>query len=219
MLPTYNEIQEFTDRLNSPASATYKEIQEFTDWLNSPESELDRSPVVERVLARTEAPAPVTITDDEEGQGMRGKLLSSPDRFTFILAGNAIFTVINNKTGNRFTYKVSLAMNNRASYPPHFVKVLVGPDNGADYQFIGTIFNSLTFRHGRKSRISETAPSVMVFTWFWKRLMDGKMPDCVEVWHEGRCGACGRALTVPESIERGLGPICAVKSGHSSSYA
>ena len=201
--------------------ATDKEIQDLTDLLNSPipESEIHHSPAVDRVLARAEeASTTVAITDDEEGQGMRGLLLSSPDRFTFIMAGNAIFTVINNKTGNRFTYKVALPADSNSQDGPHFVKVLTGPDNGADYQFIGTIFNTLNFQHGRKSRISETAPSVMVFTWFWKRLMDGKMPDCVEIWHEGRCGACARALTVPESIERGLGPICAAKSGHSSSY-
>lgn len=29
--------------------------------------------------------------------------------------------------------------------------------------------------------------------------------------HAGRCGACGRELTDPESIARGLGPTCATK--------
>lgn len=33
--------------------------------------------------------------------------------------------------------------------------------------------------------------------------------DRVEVWHEGSCGRCGRKLTVPSSIETGLGPECA----------
>lgn len=31
---------------------------------------------------------------------------------------------------------------------------------------------------------------------------------CVEIWHEGKCGRCGRQLTVPESIESGFGPEC-----------
>jgi hypothetical protein len=34
-----------------------------------------------------------------------------------------------------------------------------------------------------------------------------------EVYHEGRCGRCNRKLTVPESIETGLGPECASKLG------
>jgi hypothetical protein len=32
-----------------------------------------------------------------------------------------------------------------------------------------------------------------------------------KVHHEGRCGRCGRTLTVPESIESGIGPECAKK--------
>jgi hypothetical protein len=34
-----------------------------------------------------------------------------------------------------------------------------------------------------------------------------KMPN-LEIWHEGRCGRCGRKLTVPESIHNGYGPEC-----------
>jgi hypothetical protein len=36
----------------------------------------------------------------------------------------------------------------------------------------------------------------------------GVLGRLLEVWHEGRCGRCGRALTVPESVERGIGPEC-----------
>lgn len=43
--------------------------------------------------------------------------------------------------------------------------------------------------------------------WFGKTAGQD-LPEC-EVWHEGRCGRCGRKLTVPESIETGIGPDCA----------
>ncbi|MGQ4872128.1 MAG: DUF6011 domain-containing protein, partial [Candidatus Thorarchaeota archaeon] len=32
------------------------------------------------------------------------------------------------------------------------------------------------------------------------------LPEKVRIWHEGKCGRCGRRLTVPESIESGYGP-------------
>ena len=32
-----------------------------------------------------------------------------------------------------------------------------------------------------------------------------------DVHHEGKCGKCGRPLTVPESVKTGLGPICSGK--------
>lgn len=34
------------------------------------------------------------------------------------------------------------------------------------------------------------------------------LPDIQKIWHQGCCSACGRKLTDPESIERGLGPVC-----------
>lgn len=124
----------------------------------------------------------------------------------FILAGNARFTVRNPNTGNRFTFRVRQGKGENA---PHFVQVLTGPDNGADYCYLGTIFTDGRFVVTRKSRISPDAPSARAFSWTWARLQAGRDLGPAEVWHEGRCGRCGRALTVPESIESGLGPVCA----------
>jgi hypothetical protein len=122
----------------------------------------------------------------------------------FILAGRARFTLVSEKTGTRLTYRVT----QRDATSPHFVSILSGPDNESSYTFLGTIFDGKTFRHGRKSPVSATAPSVLAFTWAWSFMVQGKMPPACEVWHEGRCGRCGRALTVPESIASGIGPVC-----------
>jgi len=51
------------------------------------------------------------------------------------------------------------------------------------------------------------------FVWFWANLDRGTFPTNFEFWHEGRCAACARRLTVPESIARGLGPECAGRRG------
>ena len=40
-------------------------------------------------------------------------------------------------------------------------------------------------------------------------LHHGNLPPALEVWHEGRCGRCGRKLTTPQSVETGFGPVCA----------
>jgi hypothetical protein len=39
-------------------------------------------------------------------------------------------------------------------------------------------------------------------------LIKNNLPNFIEIWHEGRCGKCGRTLTVPDSIANGLGPEC-----------
>ena len=128
----------------------------------------------------------------------------------FVLAGKAIFTVQNENTGNRFTYKVKQAEADKKVW---FVSVLNGPDNGSNYAYIGTIFGNdfhvptLDFRLTKKSTVKADAQSFRVFAWMLKN--KSVLPEFVKLHHEGFCGRCGRRLTVPESIKNGLGPECA----------
>ncbi len=122
----------------------------------------------------------------------------------FILGGKSTFTFRSIKTGQRFTYKIVRPSKEK----PHFVRVLTGADNSRDYTFLGTIFDGLSYRPGRRSSIGHAAPSNRAFIWAWSAICQGQLPETLEVWHEGRCGKCGRKLTVPESIERGFGPVC-----------
>jgi len=114
---------------------------------------------------------------------------------------------VSGKTGARFTYRVT----QKDASSPHFVALLSGPDNESSYTFLGTIFEGMTYRHGKRSSVSPEAPSAKAFAWAWGYLAKGEMPPNCEVWHEGRCGRCGRALTVPESIFSGIGPVCESK--------
>lgn len=129
---------------------------------------------------------------------------TATDALKFAQAGNARLTLVSKKTGTRFTYRLRRPADDK----PTFVQLLTGSDNESDYTFFGTIFSDGSFRHSRKSSIGETAPSAAGFAWFWAHLAKGNLPETIEVHHEGRCGRCGRALTVPESIESGFGPEC-----------
>jgi len=93
----------------------------------------------------------------------------------------------------------------------HFVSVLTGPDNTSSYSFLGTIFDDTNYRHGRKSRVSDQAQSAKAFDWFFRRVIAEREFTPAVVHHEGRCGRCGRVLTVPESVESGFGPECIQK--------
>ena len=128
----------------------------------------------------------------------------------FILAGNARVTLVSGATGARFTYQIrEKRIDDDKTL--HFVALLTGPNNTDDYRFLGTIFDDTAYKHGRKSKVPDTAPSARAFAWVWRYLAAGEMPPNVEIWHEGRCGRCARALTVPESIATGLGPVCATR--------
>ena len=130
---------------------------------------------------------------------------------TFILAGDSIFTVENEATGGRFTFKVSRADGENPDRP-WFVGLLAGPDNTSDYRYMGCIFEGAKYVITRKSWIAPDSPSQKAFMWLWLRVASAApLPSSVKVYHMGRCGRCGRPLTVPESIRTGLGPVCAGK--------
>lgn len=129
------------------------------------------------------------------------------DARRFVLAGNATFTIVSAKTGTRFTYKVR-AKDIESGRTLHFVSVLTGADNENSFTFLGTIFDGTCFRHSAKSRIGREAPSARAFAWAFGRILDDALGETASVHHEGKCGRCGRKLTVPHSIEVGFGPEC-----------
>lgn len=136
--------------------------------------------------------------------------LSGQDAQRFIFAGNALLTIVDHESAERFTYKVQAPKDQNAQKPVFFVKVLTGPENTRDYSYMGMITDKSWLRTTARSRVSGDAPSFKLM----RRVVDtlGKqwpLPDTIEVWHEGKCGRCGRTLTVPESIARGIGPECA----------
>lgn len=131
---------------------------------------------------------------------MTGHKLNNSEALKFIFAGKSIVTLLNSKTENRFTFKVKQAKDSNM----FFVGVLTGPET---YSYIGTCIEGI-YRHGKKSTISKEAQSVKVFEYVINKLKINNLPDFVEAWHEGKCGKCGRALTVPSSISNGLGPEC-----------
>lgn len=125
----------------------------------------------------------------------------------FLTAGRAIFTVSNPK-GERYTFRVSATKSDgvfNGSY-------LAGQNNETSYRKLGTVYaGSLKFLPWNRSHYAFTKP-FRVFEWVVRLLRNKqKPPPGYTVQHAGRCGKCGRLLTVPESIESGLGPECSKK--------
>lgn len=137
---------------------------------------------------------------------------SADEARTYLLAGHATVTVSSQRTGARYTYRVTRAKDEQGQPKDlWFVGLLSGPDNEADYAYVGAING--TFKLTRKSRMSADSTPVKAFAYLYGNLAAGRMPPEAEVRHEGHCGRCGRTLTVPESIDRGIGPECVHKMG------
>lgn len=127
---------------------------------------------------------------------------SLEDAKTYALAGNAIITLHSKRTDRHFTFKIRAAKENQV----HFVTLLTGgsADDG-HFTYLGCIAGG-AFRLTKNSQASATCSSVKAFDFFMK---SKSLHPELAVHHEGRCGRCGRTLTVPSSIETGIGPECA----------
>lgn len=131
--------------------------------------------------------------------------LKQENALQFILGGNALFTVKYSKTGVRYTYKVLVERNDMESLR---VYVMCGNDNTKDYKKIGYIKIQNTRPEYHPLSYTESLDSSVFFDNIFLNLLIGLYMPLLEIWHEGRCCRCGRTLTVPESIEMGIGPEC-----------
>ena len=131
--------------------------------------------------------------------------LNAKEALAFAFAGHAIFTLASRKTGARFTYRLVAKKNSCVTY---WLKVLCRPDNNTGYRYAGRVDwvdDKWLFRTTEGSLIQQGSPSLVAFCWALSKDFDDSN---LEFWHEGRCGCCGRRLTVPESLISGLGPKC-----------
>ena len=129
----------------------------------------------------------------------------------YTLAGNSTVTLQSGKTNTYYTYKFKRSKDDSQLY---FIHLLRGPDNEDDYTYIGCYYADTRYFHICKKyqdKYEHNWPaSIRAVAYFLKRI--NNLPSNLFVYHEGRCGACGRKLTTPESIMRGLGPECAKKA-------
>ena len=164
----------------------------------------------------------------------RGQLTTWEAVRTFLFAGRARFTLQSLKTGMRYTYRVAankkdLEDSIKKDDPAYFVSLLRGANNEKDYKYIGVLHGTRFFITSA-SRLPRTSPSVVALVWFLDAMekqkdvladslttLDGGTSSGqkakIAFWHEGQCGRCGRALTVPKSINDaafngGYGPEC-----------
>lgn len=131
---------------------------------------------------------------------IRGKQLRD-----FIFAGNATFTVLNSDTKNRFTYKIKKHKEKEI----FFVSVMTGSDNYNAYTFIGSFFPGKGYKKSPKCIIGDDALSSKTINWFLNKFITHQnLYPTVKVYHEDKCGRCGRKLTTPLSVKAGFGPEC-----------
>jgi hypothetical protein len=129
----------------------------------------------------------------------------------FLFAGHAIFTVSNGR-GEHYTYKVTSPEKQDEQRPIWFISYLTGPNNLHDYTYLGLLRPDGTVVLTAKSKLNFQSKPYKVIAWAVPIICGAhQLPEGYDIQHVGRCGHCGRALTTPESVASGIGPICAGK--------
>ena len=151
------------------------------------------------------------------------------DPAVFVVAGNATFTISPTPAAiahfmgkgqdclDHYTYKVHRKEGMWQGKPSvtWFVSLLTGPDNWSNYTYMGLLnHEAMSLRLTAKSKYTSDSVPVAVLRRLFKALAPGydgpPLPEGY-VYHAGKCGRCGRKLTVPSSIENGIGPECMKK--------
>jgi hypothetical protein len=99
----------------------------------------------------------------------------------------------------------------REDFVTYFVTLLRGQDNVHDFAYMGVLRKPGSFFITTKSQVTRHPTSYKALVWFLDAMRNGREilgGKPLEFWHSGRCGCCGRMLTVPESVARGVGPEC-----------
>lgn len=137
------------------------------------------------------------------------------DILSYILGGHGTFTLESQRTGSYFTYKADMPelASDLKVKTPIFIQLLT-----PEPIYLGVIWirpdveGVPDFNLTRASRASLDAPSVKALRWLLHRIRESKPLDDLKVYHEGTCSRCGKNLTTPESIKRGIGPVCYSRS-------
>lgn len=137
------------------------------------------------------------------------KALTAAQFRNFMFAGRAVFTLENRETKNYITFKIKQLRKAGKLVPNQFsVQCKALGDTTFGYVFLGFMHTDIQeFRPNKRTSASHLGFK----TFYW--LLDHfnvleDYSDRLDIYHEGACCKCGMPLTVPESIEDGIGPIC-----------
>lgn len=125
----------------------------------------------------------------------------------FLIGGKAEFTLENEKSGNHYTFRIVKKTDKyfpKTGSPNFFVH---------SNEYLGLFYFSdfplkigIRYKSSREEKDNHKWRIIQDFLMFI--YLKGKIPNGINIYHNGRCSKCGRILTDPESINSGTGPTC-----------
>lgn len=115
----------------------------------------------------------------------------------------ASFTIRSGKTGKDYTFKIS-----RSEFHGRWYTHIKVETQYLDFKYLGHYSHGNLWR--KKQKVTTPAARAIAFV-LWK-VEKGEiewLDERIDIFHTGNCLCCGRELTDSDSIERGVGPVCA----------
>jgi hypothetical protein len=125
---------------------------------------------------------------------------------------NGILTVKSTRSGEHRTFQIK-TQGEDARFAPgrRVVSLLIGPDNTSNYRsfgFVVTTPDGVRIQLWRKYSKAESFLQFDRLATLLERLDYHIAKGSVEINLEGRCIRCNRLLTTPNSVRKGIGPVC-----------
>lgn len=136
----------------------------------------------------------------------------------FMLAGQAEFKIVSGKTGKEFYYRIIKKKANEynGEFSNKFIYWLYGGESFESIKYLGSIFydkdsDELKFSKGLAGSGYRNSKIVISILYLLNKVYKGKFNTNIQIYHNNKCGKCGRQLTDVRSIITGLDINCKVK--------
>ena len=152
------------------------------------------------------------MLDDKKG------FIENIEALRYVLAGKCEFTVVSGKTGMKLGYKLTKKKANQVKDGGSEFIYYLNTKLNNEMVYCGVLFfdepsNSFKFGKGARGQLQADHLNVKSILYILNNLCVGNTNLNMRIYHVGKCGRCGRALSTPESILTGLGPECSRQCG------
>lgn len=125
----------------------------------------------------------------------------------YCMGGHAIVT-LSSPTNVHHTYYIRAPWKNDKNDFSDDIRFVYTRHSNGRWMYVGQIFKDGTCFRKTKNSFYEVDSPVFKGMKYILRMMNEDFETPMILRHEGVCSRCGRRLTDPESIERGMGKRC-----------
>lgn len=133
----------------------------------------------------------------------------TPSQFrNFIFGGRSVFTLENKGTGSYITFKIREIKKKGKVVPNQFaVNMKSLGDNDSGYSMLGFLDIKKPYFKAW-GHVDRNHVGYKTLYWLLRNLESLENFEDLVIYHEGACCKCSMPLTTPESIDKGIGPVC-----------